>query len=119
MNWDQLTDEYCQSEGCSDQHIAMAMAGPYSPIITQGMRRKQRNARRAAAAVRQAYEANPTASREELRNQSYKFLIGGVILTFLLQSLVSVAVKMAIEWFLNRIFNSQEADYGRVPLSSE
>jgi hypothetical protein len=119
MNWDQLTDEYCQEQGCSDQHIAMAMSGPYSPIITQSMRRKQTDVQRAVTALRRAYENNPTASRDELRRQTYKFLIGGVVLTFLLQALLSVVVKMAIEWFLNRIFNSQEADYGGVPLSAE
>ena len=119
MNWDQLTEECCQEQGCSDQQIAMAMSGPYSPILTQNMRRKQNDVQRASAAIRRAYENNPTASRDDLRRQAYKFLIGGVILTFLLQALLSVVVKMAIEWFLNRIFNSQEADYGGVPLSAE
>lgn len=119
MNWNQLTEECCQEHNCSDQQIAMAMSGPYSPIITRDMRRKRGEVQRAAAAIQRAYEANPQASRDELRKQTYKFLIGGVILTFLLQALLSVVVKMAIEWFLNRIFNPQETPHGGLSLSAE
>jgi ABC-type transporter Mla subunit MlaD len=119
MNWDQLTDECCQDQGCTDQHIAMAMSGPYSPIITRTMRHKQQDVRRVATAVRQAYEANPTATQAELRKQTYKFLIGGVFLSFLIQALLSSVVKLAVEWFLRRIFNSQEGNHGGIPLSAE
>ena len=119
MNWDALTSECCREHGCSDQQIDMAVAGPYSRTIVQDMRRKQVDVRTASDAVRRAYLANPQASREEMRRQSYKFILGGIILSIILQALLSVVVKMAIEWFLDHVFNKQETSNGGISLPPE
>jgi hypothetical protein len=119
MNWDTLAEECCREHGCSDQQISMAMAGPYSRTIVQDMRRKQNDVRTSADAVRRAYLANPHASREEMRRQSYKFILGGIILSVILQALLSAVAKMAVEWFLNHIFNKQETSNGGISLPTK
>jgi hypothetical protein len=116
MNWDQWIDELCEANECTLKHIERA---GWNRRQARELAKQQRDIRTAAKAVRQAYEANPTGTREQTRDEAYKFLTGGVILTILVQALLTVAVKLAIEWFLDRLYNSQESSHGGLPLSPE
>lgn len=116
MNWETLTEELCEANGCS--HKQMLQVGNDRKQLRK-LEKQRREIQAAGDAVRQAYEANPAGTREQVRNQAYKLLTGSVILTILLQALLSVLIKYAIEWFLDRIYNSQEPSNGALPISSE
>lgn len=113
MNWEQLIDECYTEQGCAiAQSAGSAVAG-------HKLVRRRDDIRRAANAVRKAYEMDPTADRETVRKQACGFVIGGVILVFLLQAFLSVGIKLAIEWFLDRIYKPKEAKNVGVSLPAE
>jgi len=102
MNWNAWTEELCEANGCGQDQILQAGTDRRQK---RKLEKKKRDIHAAGEAVRQAYEANPTGSREQVRSQAYKLITGSVILIILLQVLLSVLIKYAIEWFLDRIYN--------------
>lgn len=116
MNWEAWTEELCAANGCGTEQMRQA-SGDRRRL--RKLEKKQRDIRAAGEAVRQAYEANPDGTREQVRDQAYKLLTGSAILTILLMALLSAVIKIAIEWFLDRIYNPQEPSHGTLPLSSE
>ncbi len=112
-DWAKWTDELCTENQCSDDQIVTLMrqvldgTKPFeSRYEVRGLERKQQELKKAVAAVQKAYEANPNASREELKKAAYKNITGSVILSFLIYALLSVVVKMAIEWLLDKLFSN-------------
>jgi len=102
MNWEQLIDECCVAQDCAIPLVAGSSVAGHKLV------RRRDDVRRAANAVRKAYELNPTADRETVRKQACGFVIGGVVLAFFLQAFLSVGIKLAIEWFLDRIYKPKE-----------
>lgn len=101
INWNALTDEYCEIIGCTEQKI--------NETSDQGVSRrliKQReDVLRACQVVKETREKYPDLNKDDFTKQVYKSLVGSVIFFFILQAFMSVALKMAIEWFINQIFS--------------
>ena len=109
MNWDDLAEEYCTLQYCSAAEIFnYSLAEGENSVTVRSLRKKRRDIQKATQAVRKAYESNPTATREEMKKTTYKFFVGGIILSILLSALMSVLAKMAIEWLLDKIFNKED-----------
>jgi hypothetical protein len=104
-NWDEWSEQLLVENKCSDDQVMEAMRGPDSRAQVRELERKQRDIRKAVAAVKKAYEENPGGSREELQKAAYKNITGSVILSLVLYALLSVVVKMAIEWLLDKLFS--------------
>jgi hypothetical protein len=112
-DWAKWTDDLCAENQCSDDQIVTLMrhvldgTKPFEARHeVRILERKQKEIKQAVAAVQKAYEANPNASREELKKAAYKNITGSVILSFLIYAMMSVVVKMAIEWLLDRLFSN-------------
>lgn len=116
MNWETLAEELCEAEGCSPKLMLQASN---SRKQLRKLEKKRRDIQSAGEAVRRAYEANPTGTRTQVRNQAYQFIIGSSLLAIFFHALLSALIKLAIEWFLDRLYNSQEHSYGALPISSE
>lgn len=113
MNWEQAIDECYAEQGCTiAQSAGSAVAG-------HKLVRRRDDIRRAANAVRKAYELDPTADRETVRKQACGFVIGGVVLAFFLQAFLSVGIKLAIDWFLDRIYKPKETKNDGISLPTE
>lgn len=94
INWNEL-EEGCRTEkGCSPRF----MKGRPS----RKQLKDQNEIAKGFAAVRRAYEENPGASEAVVREQAYGFLSVGII-TMLLQFIVPMLAKWAIEWALKRM----------------
>lgn len=116
MNWDDLADEYCILQSCSEAEIfSYSLAEGENSGTVRSLRKNRRDIQKATQAVRKAYESNPNAPRDEMRKTAYKFFVGGVILSILLSALMSVLAKMAIEWLLDKILN-KDASSGPISL---
>jgi hypothetical protein len=116
MNWDALVAELCTVNDC---HAAQLDSMSSDSPQYRSLLKKQNDIIRAAAAVRQAYEKNPNASREKLRKETYKNLVGSVVLLILVQVLLTAFMKYVIEWFLDQIFTSQENSDDTVSLPTK
>ena len=99
MNWSDLAEQYCELQGCSALSVAAEKNGKKKSELTG----KRKSIIKAAQAVEFAYNKNPEATREEHRKEAYGFILGSVLLTFLIQALISAFIKAAIEWFLDAI----------------
>lgn len=107
MNWDELTEECARENGCSLQQL-MAVSGN-----NRKLRRKLERDREAVIkvsnAVREAYEDDPTASRDQLRTKALGILSGSFLLGMLFQAIFGFFIRKILEWFLEKIFMSNEA----------
>ena len=120
MKWDELTETYCREQGCSTNQIMAAKMNPTANYDEPfRLEKKRKEIEKAALAVRTAYAQNPNMSRQQLRRQSYKFILGGALLLILIQALISVVIKMAIEWFIDRIMEQREENANGVQVSTE
>lgn len=116
MNWDAMTAELCTLHDCHPAQLSSLTGNTkeYRKLL-----KKKNEIRAGAQAVREAYEKNPKASREELRRETYKSLVGSVVLLILVQVLLTAFMKYVIEWFLDQIFNSQESSDDTVSLPAK
>ena len=103
MNWDEMLEEYCTTLNCSSKQYDIAEWVRSKDL--RRMKRDRNNAKTAMNAVKKAYEANPGASPEEIRQQSYKFIASSAILSIILSALLYTAISKAIEWFIDRMYN--------------
>jgi hypothetical protein len=94
INWSELEDSAGAEKGCSRR----AMKGR----TTRKQRKDQKAIAKGIRAVRHAYDNNPGASEQVVREQAHKFLSGGVLLMFL-QFLIPILAKWAIDWAINRM----------------
>lgn len=118
MNWDGLLDQFCEEQQCSTRQIMAASSNPVSRREAVQMERRQKDATKAMNAVRRAIEEDPTRAREDARKRACQFIIGGVILSIIIQSLLSVFIKRAIEWFLDKYYN-KETPHGALSVSAK
>lgn len=116
MNWDAWTEELCEQQECAVTHLQSAIGDRRQ---LRQLERKRQEIQKAASAVRQAYEENPARSREDTRKRAYQLITGSIILTILIQVLLSVVIKLAIEWFLDHIYKPQDSSHDVVPVSAE
>lgn len=116
MNWDAMTAELCTLNDC---HPAQLTGVDANSKQYRRLLQKQNDIRKAAKAIRNAYEKKPNASREELRKETYKSLVGSVVLLLLVQVLLTAFMKYVIEWFLDQIFNAQESSDDTVSLPAK
>lgn len=119
MLWDSLTEECLTARGCSELQICAAVAGIAGERSVRKLRQEQKDIRRAAKAVRKSYELNPNASRSEMREQAYQFVVSSFLLSLIIQVALSYAISWAIDWLLDRIFDKDEAPDGVVQVSQE
>lgn len=117
MNWDELCKEYCNQNKCSDAHLQAAKG--LSDKNFNKLRQDRADITRALNAVKAAYEQNPNASRKVMRQQAYKFIGSSIIIGILVQAILGIIVRKAIEWFLDRVFEQKENSNGDISLSSE
>lgn len=103
INWNALTEEYCEIIGCTEQKINEAAAD--NKATHRKLLKHREDVLRAARVVKETHERYPDLGKEELTKQVYRSLVGSVLLLFILQAFMSVALKMAIEWFINQIFS--------------
>lgn len=117
MNWNALCEEYCKQNKCSDTHLQAAKG--LSDKDFNKLRQDRADITRALNAVKAAYEQNPNASRKVMRKQAYKFIGSSIIIGILVQAILGIIVRKAIEWFLDRVFEQKENSNGDISLSSE
>lgn len=117
MNWDALCEDYCNQNSCSDVHLQAAKG--LSDKGFNKLRQDRADITRALNAVKAAYEQDPNASRKVMRQQAYKFIGSSIIIGILVQALLGIIVRKAIEWFLDRVFEQKEKSNGHVSLSSK
>jgi hypothetical protein len=108
MVWDSLTEECLAARGCSESQICAAIASNNEVKPVRKLRQEQRDIRKAAKAVQKAYELNPNATRPEMREQAYQFVISSFLLSLIIQVVLSYAISWAIDWLLDRIFDKDE-----------
>lgn len=117
MNWEDLCEDYCKENECSTVHMQSAKG--LSNKSFKQMQQKRIDIQKAANAVKAAYEQDPTASRKVMRQQAYKFIGSSIIIGILVQAVLGIIVRKAIEWFLDRVFEQKENSNGDISLSSE
>ncbi len=104
-NWNELVAEYCEMMGCSEQKINEAADLPDQKVTHRKLIKYREDVLKAAKVVKETHEKYPDLTKEELTREVYRSLVGSVLLLFIFQALMSVALKMAIEWFINQIFS--------------
>lgn len=97
MNWDLLAEHYCTLQGCSENQLTTEINKKKKNELNS----KRKNIIKAAKAVENAVNKNPNGTREEHRKEAYAFILGSILLTFLVQALISAVIRAAIEWFLD------------------
>jgi hypothetical protein len=110
MNWDELLTEFCEKEKCSEAQIMATSQNPFRRREARLMQKKQKEAMAARTAVQKALEENPHYTREEAYRRACSFVISGLILSLLAQAIISVFLKRAIEWFLDKYYNKETAN---------
>ena len=103
--WDEWAEQLYVEHKCSDDQILEAMKGVSSRAHVRNLEKKQKDVKKAVDAVKKAYEDNPEGSREEIKKAAYENITGSVILSLIIYALLSVVVKMAIEWLLDKLFS--------------
>jgi hypothetical protein len=101
LDWNALTDEYCEIIGCTEQKINETN----DRAISKKLIKQREDVLRACQVVKEAREKYPDLNKDDFTKQVYKSLVGSVLLFFIMQAFLSVALKMAIEWFINQIFS--------------
>jgi Fe2+ transport system protein B len=104
-NWDEWSEQLLTENKCSAACIVAATQAASTKAHLRNMERKQRDIKKAVAAVKKAYEENPDGSREEIQKAAHKNITGSVILSLIIYAVLSVVVKMAIEWLLDKLFS--------------
>jgi hypothetical protein len=114
-DWGDLQFELCLEQKCTFYFGETARTDKEKRKI----RKRERDIQTAVRAVRKAYEEDPTRSREALKKRTYQLITGNPILILVAQVLLSVAIKYAVEWLLDRIYNRQETQNDAVSVSSK
>ena len=117
MDWEKTATAFYASRNLDDLTYMQAVGKNRSREILR-IEKERADVRRAMDAVKQAWEENPNANRAQLEKKAYKFITGGVILTLLLQVLLSATMKLAIDYFLDKLFQ-EKADAATLQVSSE
>jgi hypothetical protein len=117
MDWSVLCEQFCDENGIGAITYMQAISKNDRRALLR-IEKKRKDATRAMEAVKHAWQENPRASCEQMRRKAYKFVTGGVILTLLLQVLLSATMKLAIDYFLDKLF-SEKADDETLPVSAE
>jgi hypothetical protein len=117
MDWSVLCEQFCDENGISAITYMQAVSKNDQRALLR-IEKKRKDATRAMEAVKHAWQENPRASREQMQRKAYKFVTGGVLLTLLLQVLLSATMKLAIDYFLDKIF-SEKADDETLPVPAE
>ena len=117
MNWDTLYETYCQQNDCSTAQMSAAQG--LSAKSFKKLQRKRDDIQKAANAVKAAYERNPDANRTAMRQEAYKFIGSSIIIGILIQAVLGIIVRKAIEWFLDRVFEQKENTNGDISLSTK
>jgi hypothetical protein len=105
VNWNVLTAEYCEIMGCTERKINEASSLPDHKATHRRLLRYRQDVLKAAKVVKETHDKYPDLSKDELTKEVYRSLVGSVLLLFIFQAFMSVALKMAIEWFINQIFS--------------
>lgn len=101
IDWNKLTEELCGIEGCSTEQLVECN----NHDTLKHIKRKRNAILKAADVVRKTYEQYPDLSKDQFRKKVYANLFGSILLVLILQAFTSVALKMAIEWFIDQIFS--------------
>lgn len=117
MEWLKEYENFC-NENKIGSVTYMSAIGANRKNDILAIEKKRKEALKAMVAVKHAWNVNPHASQKQMRKEAYKFVTGGVILAILLQALLSVTMKLAIDYFLDKLF-SEEADDEALPLSTK
>ncbi len=107
MNWEELTEECARENGCSLPQL-MAVSGKDKKRYRK-LQRDREAVLRVSSAVREAHESDPTASKDQLRTKALGILSSGFLLGMLFQAIFGFFIRKILEWFLDRIFQSNEA----------
>lgn len=94
INWSELEDSARAEKGCSRKATKGTM--------TRKQRKNQKDIAKGIAAVRRAYEENPGASEQVVKEQAHKFLSSGILL-LAFQFLIPTLARWAIDWAINRM----------------
>lgn len=101
IDWNKLTEELCGIEGVSSDHLVECC----DHDNLNAMKRKRSAIQKAADVVKKTYEQYPDLPKDQFRKRVYANLFGSILLVLILQAFTSVALKMAIEWFIDQIFS--------------
>lgn len=107
MNWTELTEECCYAQGCAISQLPKLTVTTASKRIAQDLLTRRESIHKVAVAVQKAREANPNGTREQIHKQAVKFILGSIIFFFLGNILLNLVMRMALDWFLARLFKSE------------
>lgn len=99
MNWAAVTEQYCELQNCAENQVMREGNAKKKNELA----RRRKSIFRAAQAVETAVRENPNGTKEEHRKAVYTFILGSILLTFLVQALLSAVIRAAIEWFLDLV----------------
>jgi hypothetical protein len=138
MNWNEWIIELCEANECSESHVHKVEP---NKKLKKKLQRRQKDIYLAAEAVKHAYEQFPTGTKDELREQAYLFTAPGYSFLYssalgkkipklrdkayemaalsFLNVLLSVALKYAIEWFLDKVYREQPGADDDVSIPTE
>jgi hypothetical protein len=103
--WDDWTEQLYGENKCSNAQLLAATQELEGQPKLRELEKRQRDVKKAVAAVKQAYEANPNGSREEIKKAAYRNVTGSVILSILAYALLSAVISKAITWLIDRLFS--------------
>lgn len=117
MDWEEARENFCTENGIGAVTYMQAVGSNNQREILR-IEKKRKDVAKAMTAVKQAWQDNPHASRSQVEKKAYKFVTGGVVLALLLQVLLSATIKLAIDYFLDKLF-PEEADDETLPVSAK
>lgn len=117
MDWEQTREEFCDKNEIGAVTYMQAVGANNQREILR-IEKQRKDVAKAMVAVKHAWQDNPHASREYVKRRAYKFVTGGIVLTLLLQALLSATMKLAIDYFLDKLF-SDKADDETLPVPAE
>jgi hypothetical protein len=109
MNWESIYEEFCRKQNASTDQYSLAIGGNNSRHIFQ-IEQKRKDALRAMDAVKEAYEKYPNSSPDQLKREAKKLIAGNPLVFILLQVLLSATIKLAIDYFVGKLFETKSDD---------
>lgn len=120
VNWAELEEQYSVTQGCSLAQMQSLRQASSRAERRQAakMERKREDISSAFMAVKAVQAGNPDLTRDQMEKEVYRFILPSMG-AWLLGMLLSVVIKMAITWALNRLFNQDTDPNVGVSLSSK
>jgi hypothetical protein len=106
MNWEEAYRDCCEIHKVGDDAYFTAVASNRHQEVLN-CDRARNNIRRAMHAVKTAHENNPFADAKTLRKESLRLITGNPVFVILLQVLLSATIKLAIDYFISKLFVSK------------